>query len=159
TLTLSANASIPTTFMRVVGFNTLNVHAETTVTRLNREMELVLAMDNTGSMAQNNKMTSMQTAALNLLSILYGTRDTVDRFNVGAVPFVSSVNIGNQYTTWAPAITTAASQVVSAAGRIHTNDGIVRVRTLLPHELRNGDIVTPANIDAGGGTGSCASQA
>lgn len=153
TLTITATATFPTTFMRVVGINTLSVQATTTITRLNREMELVLVMDNTGSMQWDNKMPSMQTAALNLLSILYGTRDTIDRFNVGVVPFITMVRPGNQYTAWSPAPTNYAPTISSLTRPVNANDpGRVVVLTQVAHQFRTGDIVTIA-----GATGTNAS--
>jgi Flp pilus assembly protein TadG len=156
TLTLTATATIPTTFMRVVGINTLTVHAETTITRLNREMELVLAMDNTGSMDDDGKMEAAQAAATNLLDILYGSRDTIDRFNVSVVPFVSSVNVGTQYTSWA-AVRPSPAHVITQMERLQTSGysplapSVVRVRLRLNagelnHGLQNGDIVTLSGV-------------
>lgn len=156
TLTLTATATIPTTFMRVVGFDTLTVHAETTITRLNREMELVLVMDNTGSMNDDGKMEAMQAAATELLNILYGTRDTIDRFNVGIVPFVSSVNVGNSRTSWAPF--SVPVRYLSSISRLTSGSSygsVVRVRTTEPHGFRNGDIVNLANITDSSGATTC----
>ncbi len=152
TLTVTATATFPTTFMRVVGINTMSVQAATTITRLNREMELVLVMDNTGSMQWDSKISAMRTAALNLLSILYGTRDTIDRFNVGVVPFITMVRPGNSYTSWT---NTPASTVrsVTAGGMTRVSgSATVTVNTTVPHGFRTGDIITIA-----GATGSNAS--
>lgn len=100
TITLTATASIPATFTRVIGFDTLTVSSRTVVKRTNRGMELVLVMDNTGSMASGGKMTAMKAAATDLVNILYGDRETIDNFWVGVVPYVATVNIGNGRTGW-----------------------------------------------------------
>ncbi len=160
TLTLTATATIPTTFMRVVGFDTLTVHAESTITRLNREMELVLAMDNTGSMDDDGKMEAMQAAATELLNILYGTRDTIDRFHIGVVPFVSSVNVGSARTSWAPAITQGTSMNIVGMSRLSNSNGIIRVRVQPPanqpsHSYRNSDIISIGGMPSSQPSGNC----
>jgi hypothetical protein len=63
-------------------------------------MELVLVMDNTGSMRGNGGMTAMKPAATELVNILYGDRETVPNFWVGVVPYAATVNIGNQHADW-----------------------------------------------------------
>lgn len=97
---VSATATIDTTFMKLMGRDTLDVSAKTKIQRNVRGMELVLVMDNTGSMRDSGKMTAMKNAAQELIDILYGSRETVDNFWVGLVPYVASVNIGNHYTNW-----------------------------------------------------------
>ena len=98
-IALSATAVIPTTFMRVLGFETLTVRSETVVRRSNRGMELVLVMDNTGSMA-GAKINAMKSAATELVNILYGNRETIPNFWIGVVPYVATVNVGSSRTGW-----------------------------------------------------------
>ena len=69
-LTVSASATIPTTFMRILGHDELTVSATTTVNREVKGLELALVMDNTGSMASNNKIGTMKDAAQDLVNIL-----------------------------------------------------------------------------------------
>ena len=52
-LTLSVSATLPTLFMRAVGINSITVGARAVINRVNRGMELVLVMDNTGSAGGN----------------------------------------------------------------------------------------------------------
>ena len=63
-------------------------------------MELVLVMDNTGSMRGNGGMDAMKPAATDLINILYGDRETVPQFWVGVVLYAASVNIGTQHEDW-----------------------------------------------------------
>lgn len=98
-ITLAASAEIPTTFMRVLGIEKIAVTSQTVVRRSNRGMELVLVMDNTGSMA-GTKITKMKEAATDLVNILYGDRQTIPNFWVGLVPYAATVNIGNTRTGW-----------------------------------------------------------
>ncbi|MEO8558750.1 MAG: pilus assembly protein TadG-related protein [Rhodospirillales bacterium] len=106
-IVLSATAVVPTTFMRVIGLNTMTVQAETKVKRTNRGMELVLVMDNTGSMA-GAKVTAMKNAATNLVNILYGSNETQNNFWVALVPYVATVNIGTGRTAWLTGYTASA---------------------------------------------------
>lgn len=100
TITINARATIPTTFMRVVGIQELTVRADTVVQRTDRGMELVLVMDNTGSMRTNNRIGKMKDAAEDLVNFLYGTRETVPNFWIGLVPYAAVVNIGTAHQDW-----------------------------------------------------------
>lgn len=109
-LTVTAEATLPSTFMRIFGQNTITVRASATINRVNRGMELVLVLDNTYSMNSNNKMTTLKTAANDLLDILFGEEDTANQLSVSVVPFVTMVNIGETRESWTtPRPSTAVS--------------------------------------------------
>ena len=99
-ITIEASATLPTAFMGVVGVQEITVSARTVIQRELRGMELVLVMDNTGSMRGNGGMAAMKPAATDLIDILYGDRETVPQFWVGVVPYAASVNIGTQHEDW-----------------------------------------------------------
>lgn len=99
-LSMSATASLSTSFLKIAGINTLDVSASNTVRRVNYGMELALIMDNTGSMDANGKMVALRAAATDLINILYGGQTTVPDFWVAVVPYAAMVNIGPQRTTW-----------------------------------------------------------
>ena len=100
TVTIVASATIPTAFMSVAGIHDMTVSARTVIKRELRGMELVLVMDNTGSMRGNGGMAAMKPAATALVDILYGSREEVPRFWVGVVPYAANVNIGTQHEDW-----------------------------------------------------------
>jgi Flp pilus assembly protein TadG len=100
TVTIVASATIPTAFMRVAGIDEMTVSARTVIKRELRGMELVLVMDNTGSMRGNGGMAAMKPAATELVNILYGDNETVPNFWVGVVPYAATVNIGTQHVDW-----------------------------------------------------------
>ena len=100
TITIEASATIPTHFMRVAGVHDMTVSARTVIKRELRGMELVLVMDNTGSMRGNGGMAAMKPAATELVDILYGDREEVPSFWVGVVPYAANVNIGTQHDDW-----------------------------------------------------------
>jgi len=100
TILIEATATIPTRFMSVLGVDTMTVSARSLIQRELRGMELVLVMDNTGSMRSGSKIDAMKDAATNLIDILYGAREEVPQFWVGVVPYAAQVNIGDQRTDW-----------------------------------------------------------
>ncbi len=100
TVKVTATVIVPTTFASILGIQTVTVSEENTARRSVRGMELVLVMDNTGSMRSGGKMDAMKDAAKDLVDILYGSRETVANFWVGLVPYVASVNVGAQYPDW-----------------------------------------------------------
>src|SRR5262249_51410103 len=80
TLTLTVKATQQTVFMRLFGINPMNVSAASTVTRgTTQGMELVLVLDNTGSMngalpgQTTTKIQALGTAVTQLINILFGT--------------------------------------------------------------------------------------
>jgi hypothetical protein len=57
-------------------------------------MELVLVLDVTYSMVEDNKIGSLQAAANEMLNIIYGNRNIVDDLWAGVVPYIAAVNVG-----------------------------------------------------------------
>lgn len=98
-INLSVEGRVDTTFMQVLGITEVNVSATSEVTRAMKGLELVLSMDNTGSMA-GTKLTDMKTAATDLVNILYGDNAEVDDLWIGLVPFSQTVNIGTSRSAW-----------------------------------------------------------
>lgn len=98
-LTVAASAQIPTSLVSVLGFEHLNVTARSVVLRADRGMELVLVMDNTGSM-RGSKVSQMRDAAHELVDILYADRAVVPNFWVSLVPYTATVNVGADKTAW-----------------------------------------------------------
>lgn len=104
-LTLSANATIDSSFMRLLQIDQIPVAATTEVTRENQYMEVVISFDMSGSMGswQGNKkkLTWARDAAKNLVNILHGDNTVSDKLKIGLVPWNSKVNVtinGSTYT-------------------------------------------------------------
>ena len=66
-LTITASGTMDTTFMRVMGFNSLNIGSNVTVKWGNNRLRVALALDNTGSMDSDGKIGALKTATKNLL--------------------------------------------------------------------------------------------
>ncbi|MDR3424563.1 MAG: pilus assembly protein TadG-related protein [Alphaproteobacteria bacterium] len=105
--TLSATATVPTTFMGALGVKNVSVTTNSQISRAVTGLELVLVLDNTGSMADSaggsvSKIHALQTAATTLVNTLFGgeTTSTNGKLWVGIVPFTQAVNIGTSHPTW-----------------------------------------------------------
>src|ERR1051325_2883743 len=102
TLKGTAAGQIDGTFSRVLGVNTLNIGGASEVPWGIKKLELALALDNTGSMSQNNKMVELQKAAKSLLDTLYKAAKSTGDIKVAIIPFTTDVNVGtgNVAASW-----------------------------------------------------------
>ncbi len=104
-LTLTATATLQPTFMTVVGIKTMSVNASTTINRAVTGLELVLVLDNTGSMTASagggvSKIQALQSAATTLVNSLFANGTANGKLWVGIVPFSQAVNIGTSHPSW-----------------------------------------------------------
>ena len=99
-MTLTAEASSPTRFMNIFGFEDMTVASRAVIHRENRGMELALVMDNTGSMRSGGKITAMKDAAHLLVDIIYGEETSLPDVWISLVPYTATVNIGTQHGDW-----------------------------------------------------------
>ena len=98
-IVVSVSASVPTTLMRIVHIDHVNVGASTTVLVGMGTVEVALALDNSGSMA-GSKISALKTAASNLVDTLFtATQNSpeTDPIKIAVVPFAAGVNVGSQY--------------------------------------------------------------
>src|SRR5215510_1459304 len=91
-LTLVATGTVPTTFTRVVGQEHINLSVSNEIVWGVKRLELALALDTTGSMASNNKMTELKKAAKSLLDTLKKAAKKDGDIKVSIVPFNMDVN-------------------------------------------------------------------
>jgi Flp pilus assembly protein TadG len=101
-IVLTATGMVGTTFMKVLGFSTITVSVSSTVKWGNTRLRVALVLDNTGSMAQSNKMTALKTASHNLLTQLQNAAGQNGDVYVSIVPFTKDVNVDpvNYSQTW-----------------------------------------------------------
>lgn len=97
-ITLDATGFINTTFMNYFGFPTVDISAEAEITRATTGLEVVLALDNTGSMGDSG-IAALKEASTDLVNILFGD-GTASNLYVGLVPFSQAVNVGSDKTAW-----------------------------------------------------------
>lgn len=93
TLQVTASATVPVTFMRVLGQEDKPVGVLSKASYSNTMIEVAIALDVTGSMA-GSKIASLKRAATNAVDTLIPDADAADRVRIGLVPYASSVNVG-----------------------------------------------------------------
>ncbi|HEY8964726.1 MAG TPA: vWA domain-containing protein [Alphaproteobacteria bacterium] len=90
---INGTARYDTLFVSAVGIEYINVEAHTTVDREIRGLEVVMVLDNTGSMAE--EMQSLKDAADNFVDIIFDSALEDDDVRIGIVPYSSTVNLGS----------------------------------------------------------------
>lgn len=128
-ITVTGKASLDTVFMRIVGIDTMTVGADAEIVVETNGLELVMVLDNTGSMKSNGKLGDMKTSALELIDILFGDQVNPQLLKVGLVPFDQTVNIGTANATYVP-------NANSMAWGMSSWGGCVMARTY-PHDVRD----------------------
>jgi Flp pilus assembly protein TadG len=100
-LQLSATGKVDTTFA-AIWQPTMDIGSTAQIVWGMKRLELVLALDNTGSMSSSNKMTQLKLAAKDLLKTLQNAAKKPDDIKVGIVPFATDVNVGttNKNAAW-----------------------------------------------------------
>ncbi len=93
TIVVNGSGSIQTDFMKLLGVSSINVSTSSTVTWGMTRLRVALVLDNTGSMADNNKINALKTATNNLLSQLSAAASSNGDVYVSIVPFVKDVNV------------------------------------------------------------------
>ena len=91
---VSATANYITYFARVLGVDEIQVDESATVTREIIGLEVAMVLDVTGSMATNNNIATLRTAASNFTNILFNNAAYADSVKIGLVPFSASVSVG-----------------------------------------------------------------
>lgn len=97
----TASVNVDTYILGVLGIDHFPVDVTSTVNIAGGTFEVVMALDNSGSMS-GGKITDLRNAAKNLVDILFSNQLSSDHVTMGLVPFAASVNIGTSYAnaTW-----------------------------------------------------------
>lgn len=99
---LSVAAELPTVLMGIAGINTLDIGATTEVMRMGKKLEVVLVLDNTGSMNSGGRMTVLKAAAKDLIDTVSVAAVSPGDVRIAIVPFTTDVNVGtvNKDESW-----------------------------------------------------------
>ena len=95
TLTITSELHVPTYFLGMIGLNEFVFRLKSQTTQAMGTLEVVMALDNSGSMA-GTKISTLITAAKDLTDTLYGLAGTStkpDPVMVGLAPFAASVKV------------------------------------------------------------------
>ena len=100
-ITAIASGDVDTTIVRVLGITSVAIGATSEVVRSIGKVELVLVLDNTGSM-RGEKIAKLKTAATELVDTLAKATKDPNDLRIGLVPFSQTVNVGPTYksATW-----------------------------------------------------------
>ena len=96
TVTVTGEATVNTIMLGLAGIDHLTVGWESEVQRARQRLELVMVLDNTGSMG-GSKIRSLRDSAELLTEILFEAADEPSDVKIGLVPFAATVNVGTQY--------------------------------------------------------------
>jgi hypothetical protein len=99
---VNGSAKVPTSIMGIVGYNTITVDGSAIAKWGSERLRVALALDNTGSMSSDGKMTALKSATKSLLLQLKGAASTNGDVYVSIIPFSDDVNVGdsNYNATW-----------------------------------------------------------
>ena len=96
-VTVTSTGTVPTSLMRVFGFETLPIRAQAVGVagkNLPRAVEAMMVLDVTGSMDSNGGMTALKDSVNDFLNIVYGNSQTRTNFAIGMMPYNVVVNVG-----------------------------------------------------------------
>jgi Flp pilus assembly protein TadG len=103
TVVITANATMNTNFLQIIGYRTMGVSVSSQISVNLNKLEVVLVLDNTGSMSSTyggmSGINGLKTAATALVNTLFANDPTLQYVKVGVVPFTAAVNVGTQYAT------------------------------------------------------------
>ncbi|MEQ8710765.1 MAG: pilus assembly protein TadG-related protein [Rhodospirillales bacterium] len=113
-LLLEARATIPTRFMHLFNIDTLTVSATAEVKRRTQIIEVVMAIDMSGSMTSSagggqSRIQAARSAATEMINILYGDNATKDLLKIGLVPWNAKVNVRQEGISYDSALTTSVT--------------------------------------------------
>jgi Flp pilus assembly protein TadG len=117
TFTVAIDGTIPTSFMAIAGFADLSIGARSEVNVGSQALEMVLVLDNTGSMA-GVKIDNLKSAATNLVNIIQNETSDYADVKMAVVPFAEYVNVGvvNQTAAWVDDSTLAGGPFAGCVG-------------------------------------------
>lgn len=97
TVNVTVYADVPTSLMRVFGFEDLPIKANAVGVAgktLPRAVEAMMVLDVTGSMDGNGGMPALKASVKDFLKIVYGESQTRKNFAIGMMPYNVIVNVG-----------------------------------------------------------------
>jgi Flp pilus assembly protein TadG len=102
TIKINGSGNITTDFMKVAGFPKLDFNTSSTTTWGLQRMRVAIALDVTGSMNQDGKMTAMKPAAKTLIDKIAALGSNPGDIYISIIPFAKDVNVGasNYEANW-----------------------------------------------------------
>jgi len=102
TIVITGSGNVPTDFMKIAGFPQIGFDSSSTSVWGNVRMRVALALDVTGSMNDDGKMTAMKPAAKALIDQIGALAKNPGDVYISVVPFAKDVNVGasNYNQSW-----------------------------------------------------------
>lgn len=102
TIQVNGSGTVTTDFLKMVNVPNLSFNSSSTAAWGNARMRVAMALDNTGSMADDGKMPAMQSAAKALIDQLSALAKTPGDIYISIIPFAKDVNVGasNYNQSW-----------------------------------------------------------
>lgn len=121
---LQGSSYIDSMFMQIAGYPTLGFNTTSTATWGNVKMRVALVLDNTGSMAQNGKMTALKNAVAGsggLIEQLSKLSKNNGDVYISVIPFAKTVNVdaanyGQSWIDWTDWLNPPTAQPANALG-------------------------------------------
>ena len=107
-LLVNGSAVVPTALLGIIGYSNITVSGSSTAKWGSNMLRVALVLDNTGSMADDGKMTALISATKSLLTQLQSAATNNGDVYVSIVPFVKDVNLdpsnyNSDYIYWGTA--------------------------------------------------------
>src|SRR5665213_1238923 len=107
-LVVNGSAVVPTALLGIIGYSNITVSGSSTAKWGSNMLRVALVLDNTGSMADDGKMTALISATKSLLTQLQSAATNNGDVYVSIVPFVKDVNLdpsnyNSDYIYWGTA--------------------------------------------------------
>ena len=93
-----AKAAVPTTIANVLGYRTMPIGANAEALYDSR-IEIALVLDNTGSMADSNKLSTLKSASHKFLARMEASARKPESVKIAIVPFDTDVNLGSMMSS------------------------------------------------------------
>src|SRR5665213_713945 len=124
-LVVNGSAVVPTALLGIIGYSNITVSGSSTAKWGSNMLRVALVLDNTGSMADDGKMTALISATKSLLTQLQSAATNNGDVYVSIVPFVKDVNLdpsnySSNYIYWG---TTAQDPSLSDNNSWDANNG------------------------------------
>ncbi len=92
---VTGKANYITSFVRILGIDTIEIDVKTIVARKVQGIEVVLVLDNTGSMGTNNNIKSLKKASTSFINIMFDNASSPNFVRIGLVPYSNAVRVGS----------------------------------------------------------------
>lgn len=94
TVTAESSVDLNTQFLKMVGIETIHTPASGTANETITDVEISLVLDNSGSMASNNRLNLLKSAAKQFIDIVVPDSTEESKVSINIVPFSTQVNAG-----------------------------------------------------------------